>query len=100
MGETQGFICQSKMIMQAIFKKSISTALGPVEPWVGCNIVWAVIKPEVTDGVRQPVHPGCHMKSNCAWPTPVGGLWDILCREQVSDRLCPFAEITSHEHES
>lgn len=63
-------------------------------------MAWSVIKPEVMDGVGQPVPPGCHIKPDCTQPAPVGGLWDRLCREQVGDMLCPFAESTSHELES
>lgn len=61
---------------------------------------WSVIKPKVVDGVGQSVHPVCHRKPNCTQPGPVGRLWDLLCREQVSDMLCPFAEIISHKLES
>lgn len=36
------------------------------------------------------IRPVCHTKPNCTQPGLVGGLWDLLCREQVNDTLCPF----------
>lgn len=41
-----------------------------------------------------------HRKPNCPQPAPVGGPWDLFCREQGSDVLCLFAEMMSRELES
>lgn len=102
-------------ILKDLFAEAKLSHRPVLKPWVGCNIslgfrlpanaqeqgLWfsLTLSPRSWMVWGSQIHPVCHMKPDCTQPGPVGGLWDLLCREQGSDMLCHSSEITAHELE-